>query len=131
LPLRYPGHPDADQVRTKLATAVQSARAGLSAVRTAAVAGQAERDGRVFVPYLSTVLDDGLSTVAGAQQRLLGEAPPDDATRVVRDQLVPLLAEAAQRIGDLSGAGDAELPRLVDELRLVGDRLADFVARYW
>jgi hypothetical protein len=111
-------------------TAVQSAQAGLSAVRTAALAGQAQRDQRLFPPYLSTVLDDGLSAVAGAQQELLGQPPPDDATRAVRDQLVPLLADAARQIGDLSGASDDEVPALVDRLRRLGDRLDDFVARY-
>jgi hypothetical protein len=125
------GPADAHEYRR---TAVQAAQAGLNAVRTAALAGVADRDGKVIDPYLSVVLDTSAGAVASAQDELSAQSPPDDATRALRDELVPLLVEAGQRIGDLelatSSGGDAEIDAVVAELRQVGDQLDDFVERH-
>ena len=62
------------------------------------------------------------------------QAPPDAATRALRDELTPLLVEAARRIGDLdlaaSAGDDAGIDAVVAGLRQVGDQLADFVERH-
>jgi len=115
-------------------TAVEAAQASLAAVRTVALAGAANEDGKLLDPYLSALIDDEAGSVAGAQQRLAALPPPDPATRALRDELTPLLVEAARQIGDLDGAtsaGDREaVDAHVDGLRRVGDRLDDLVGRY-
>src|SRR2546421_7023819 len=70
-------------------TAVQAAQARLNAVRTAALAGGAHRDGKLVDPYLSVVIDESAGAVASAQDELGAEPPPDGATRALRDQLTP------------------------------------------
>jgi hypothetical protein len=125
------GPADAHEYRR---TSVQAAQAGLDAARTAALAGTADRDGKLVDPYLSVVLDDSAGVVASAQDKLAAQAPPDPATRALRDELLPLLVEAARQIGDLdlaTSSGDrAGIDGHVDGLRRVGDRLDDFVERY-
>jgi hypothetical protein len=125
------GPADAHEYRR---TAVQAAQAGLNAVRTATLAGTAGRDGKVIDPYLSVVIDDSTGAVASAHNQLAAQSPPDPATRVLRDELTPLLDEAVRQIGDLHlamSAGDrAGTDAHLDGLRRVGDRLDDFVGRY-
>jgi hypothetical protein len=125
------GPPDAHEYRR---TAVAAAQAGLGAVRTVALAGDAQEHGRLWDPYLATVLDDQIGSVASAQEQVSASVPPDDATRRVRDQLLPLLADAGREIGDLSAALDrqdrAAVRTHLDRLRALGDRLDDFVERY-
>jgi hypothetical protein len=125
------GPADAHEYRR---TAVQAAQAGLNAVRTAALAGVADRDGKLVDPYLSVVLDDRAGAVASAQDELAAQAPPDAATRTLRDELTPLLVEAARRIGDLDlvalSGDDAGIDAVVAGLRQVGDQLDGFVERH-
>jgi hypothetical protein len=115
-------------------TAVTSAQAALSAVRTVALAGSAHNGDRLFDPYFATVIDDEAGAVASALQQVSAETPPDAGTRRARDQLVPLLVQAGQEITDLDRAasrGDrAAVAAHVDRLHEVGDRLDDFVERY-
>jgi hypothetical protein len=115
-------------------TAVQAAQAGLTAARTVALAGDAQLRDRLFDPYFATVVEDESGAVAGAQQQLAGQVPPDEGTRRMRDQLTPLLVAATQQIGDLdlalsSGDRDAATRNLA-ALRHTGDQLDDFVERY-
>ena len=125
------GPPDSHEYRR---TAVQVAQAGLNAVRTAGLTGTADRDGKLVDPYESVVLDDAAGSVASAQRQLAAQAPPDQPTRRMRDQLAPLLSEAASRLGDLTLAlstGDrATTQTQLDALSHLGDRLDDFVTRY-
>jgi hypothetical protein len=111
-------------------TAVQSAQAALNAVRTGALAA----DAQLLDPYASTLLGDQLGAVAAAQEQLLAEPPPDSGTRNVRDQLLPLLNGSAVQLGDLAYAmstGDLAAVRAHQEqLRRLGDQLDDFVERY-
>jgi len=122
--------PDAHDYRRD---AVSAAQAALTAVRSVALAGQAQEAGRLFDPYLSTVIDDEAGAVASAQQQVLGQPPPD-GTRTVRDQLLPLLVQAGREIADLDAAlshGDhAGVRQHLDTLHDLGDRLDDFVERY-
>jgi hypothetical protein len=112
-------------------TAVESAQAALSAARTAAVAGRAAVDGRLLDPYLSTVLDNAIGSIASAQQQLAAADPPGAAGRRLRDELVPLLVTAGDRTGDLSRARSAGArTAAVEGLLQTGDRLADFVDRH-
>jgi len=123
--------PDAHEYRRG---AVNAAQAALSAVRTVALAGRAQEDGRLLAPYLSTVIDDEAGAVASAQQQVLGQPPPDDGTRAARDQLLPLLVQAGREIADLDAAlsrGDhAGVRRHLAALDDLGDRLDDFAERY-
>ena len=125
------GPADAHEYRR---TAVQTAQAGLNAVRTAALAGVADRDGKLVDPYLSVVIGDSAGAVASAQDELAAQFPPDAATRALRDELTPLLVEAARRIGNLdlatSAGDDAGTDAVVAGLRQVGDQLDDFVQRH-
>ncbi|TML22645.1 MAG: hypothetical protein E6G35_15240 [Actinobacteria bacterium] len=122
--------PDAHDYRRD---AVSAAQAALAAVRSVALAGQAQQDGKLFDPYLSTVIDDEAGAVASAQQQVLGQPPPD-GTRTVRDQLLPLLVQAGREIADLDAAlshGDhAGVGQHLNALHDLGDRLDDFVERY-
>jgi hypothetical protein len=115
-------------------TAVQAAQAGLNAVRTAALTGVSDRDGKLIDPYLSVLLDESAGAVASAQNDLAAQPPPDGATRALRDELAPLLVEAAGAVGDLdlatSAGDDAGIDAVVARLRQLGDRFSDFVDRY-
>jgi hypothetical protein len=125
------GPADAHEYRR---TAVQAAQAGLNAVRTAALAGVADRDGKLIDPYLSVLLDQSAGAVASAQNQLGAQSPPDGATRAMRDQLAPLLLDAAGAVGDLdlatTASDDAGIDAVVARLRQLGDRFDDFVDRY-
>jgi len=125
------GPPDPHDYRR---TAVQSAQAALAAVRTVALAVPADGAGKLFPPYASTVVDEQAGAVASAQQELLAEPPPDTDTRTIRDQLDPLLVEAARQIADVDAARSAgdrtAVTAHLDALRAVGDRLDAFVEWY-
>ena len=125
------GPADAHEYRR---TAVQAAQAGLNAVRTAALTAVADRNGKLVDPYVSVVLDDAEGAVASAQSQLAAQPPPDSATRGLRDELSPLLTDAARQLGDLDlllSSGDRDAVQgAVDALRRLGDRLDDFVARF-
>lgn len=125
------GPPDSHDYRR---TAVQAAQAGLTAVRSAAIAGTAQRAGKLLDPYQSVVFDDAARTVAGAQDQLAAQAPRDPDTRRIRDQLAPLLADAARAVGDLdlalSSGDQAGAQARITALNGLGDRLDDFVVRY-
>jgi hypothetical protein len=68
------------------------------------------------------------------QSNLAGKSPPDDATRAIRDELAPLLADAVRDIGDVVLAADASddtaLVKAVDALARLGDQLSGFLARH-
>jgi hypothetical protein len=117
------GPPSAHEYRR---TAVEAAQSALSAVRTVVLAGDAHD--RLLPPTHDVVVEDAAGSVASAQQRLTAQAPPDDGTRQVRDQLLPLLVQASREIADASDAADPK-PHL-DRLRDLGDKLDAFVERY-
>jgi hypothetical protein len=121
--------PDGPEYRK---TAVEQAQAALGAVRTVAVAGAAARDGRLVPPYLATVVDDAAGSVASAQRQLDAQPPPDAGTSAMRDQLAPLLLDAARQIAGLDHAlsGEGDVAASLAGLGRLGDRLDDFVERY-
>jgi hypothetical protein len=125
------GPPGAHEYRR---SAVEAAQGALTAVRSVALAGDAQERGRVFDPYFSTLIDDEAGAVASAQQQLTAQSPPDDGTRILRDQLLALLVAAAREIGDLASAasaGDrAGVHAHADRLRDLGDKLEDLVEQY-
>ncbi len=125
------GPPDSHAYRR---TAVQAAQAALSAVRSAALTGATDRDGKLIDPFTSVVLDDAAGALASAQSQLAAQTPPDGATRTMRDQLVPLLTDAARQLGDvdlaLSSRDQAGVQQHIGALNGLGDKLDDFVSRY-
>lgn len=125
------GPPDSHEYRR---TAVQAAQAGLNAVRTIALTAPAQAGGKLIDPYQSVVFDDAAGAVATAQSQLAAQAPPDPATRRMRDQLAPLLTGAARELGDLDlalAAGDqAGAQGHIGALKGLGDQLDGFVSRY-
>jgi hypothetical protein len=112
-------------------TAVQSAQSAYNAVATVAVTGAAELDGRVFEPYLSSVLGDARKALAGAATQFAELAPPDDLTTAMRDQLGPLLLTANSTVGDVERAAadqdDQALRQALRSLDPVADQLSSFI----
>jgi hypothetical protein len=114
--------------------AVQAAQSAYNAVGTVRLTGEAELDGRLFPPYVTTMLDDARQALAGAAKEFTAEAPPDDATTRMRDQLAPLLTAANARIGDAQSAtednDDQALREALDELAQLAEQLSDFLEAY-
>jgi hypothetical protein len=111
--------------------AVQSAQSAYNSVATVAVTGAAKLDGRVFAPYLSTVLDDARKALAGAAKQFAKQAPPTVATVAMRDQLGPLLLTASSTVGDVERAAadrdDRALRQALRSLDAVGRDLSKFI----
>jgi hypothetical protein len=112
----------------------QAASGALSGVRTVVLAGRAKLGGKVLDPYLSVLFDNATEMARTTQSNLAGKSPPDDATRAIRDELAPLLADAVRDIGDVVLAADASddtaLVKAVDALARLGDQLSGFLARH-
>jgi len=108
----------------------KTAQGGLTAVRTAHLAGQAQLDGRMFDTTLSPILDNAVEGVATAQQELAGTPAPGAPELAIRDQLSRLLDDAARTVGTLVAAvdrnDDAAARSAVAALGTLGDRLDDF-----
>src|SRR5438034_5591270 len=112
-------------------TVAKTAQGGLSAVRTAELAGQAQLDGKMFETTLSPILDNAVEGVATAQQELAGTPAPGAPELAVRDQLSRLLDAAARTVGALVAAfdrdDDAAARAAVAALGPLGDGLDDFL----
>jgi hypothetical protein len=111
--------------------AVQSAQSAYNSVATVSVTGAAKLDGRVFAPYLSTVLDNARKALAGAAKQFTDQAPPDAATAAIRDQLGPLLLAANSTVGDVERAAadrdDQAMRQALRSLDPVSDDLSKFI----
>jgi hypothetical protein len=111
--------------------AVQSAQSAYNSVATVAVTGAAKLDGRVFAPYLSTVLDDARKALAGAAKQFADQAPPTVATAAMRDQLGPLLLTASSTVGEVQRAAadrdDRALRQALRSLDPVARELSKFI----
>jgi hypothetical protein len=109
----------------------KTAQGGLSAVRTARLAGQAQLDGQMFETTLSPILDNAVEGVATAQEELAGTPAPGPPEVGIRDQLSRLLDAAARTVGALVAAfdrnDDAAARSAVAALGPLGDRLDDFL----
>lgn len=114
--------------------AVQAAESAYNAVATVRLTGEAELDGRLFPPYATTMLDDARQALAGAAKQFTAEAPPDDTTTQMRDQLGPLLVAANAALGEVESAlqdnDDRELREAIDALDQLGGQLSDFLEAY-
>jgi len=112
-------------------TMVQVAGSAHDAVRVGwLVAGQELAD-QAFATFIDTSYDDVLRTLAGAQHQFAGEAPPDERSRALRDELAPLLQRAGVAATDAAAApDDAALRRARDELGTLADRLDDFLTAH-
>jgi hypothetical protein len=111
--------------------AQKAADGSLSAVRTVVLAGRADLAGRLLDPYLTATLDDATDAARTSQSNLAGQTPPDTASRMLRDQVAPMLAAAVSGIGDVSiAAADGDDPALsaaLDRLDVLGDELDAFL----
>ena len=107
---------------------VQVAEAAKDAARTGWLTGRQQLAGQVVAPFAATAFDDATDGIAGASKQFAEAAPPDEDGRRRRDELGPLVAEVARRLGDAAQASDAaSLRAAVDGLGLVADRLEAFV----
>ncbi|MGI5499851.1 hypothetical protein [Lentzea sp. CA-135723] len=87
----------AGQYRSAVESSVQDA---LSSVGTAALVRRTSQDGGTLSPYESTALDDARESVTTALSQVLDSEAPDEDSRRLRAEVVPLLEESAQLIGD-------------------------------
>jgi len=109
-------------------TAVQVAESAHDGVRTGWLIGREQLADRVFGTFVTSTFDDAEKAVAGASKQFASEAPPDEASTRLRDQLNPLLRDAARLLGDASEAADDNaLRQAVDELGKLADQLDAFV----
>jgi hypothetical protein len=122
------GPPTPHEYRTD---AQKAASGSLSAVRTTVLAGRAELAGNLVGLYLTATLDDAADGARTTQSNLAGQSPPDGASRSLRDQVAPMLAQAVAGIGDVSVAvdsgDDAALSAALDRLSALGDKLDAFL----
>jgi hypothetical protein len=123
--------PDYHKYRT---TANQAAEAAHDAVRTTALTVGALLEHRVTGPYASVVVDDAVTSVAGATQQLAQLPPPDAATAAMRTELAPMLADAVRELGDVSHALEDGAPEKIRgsaaNLQSLGDRLDRYLEEH-
>jgi hypothetical protein len=114
--------------------AVQAAQSAYDAVGTARLTGEAEMEGRLFPPYVTTMLDDARKALAGAAKQFTAKAPPDETTTTMRDRLAPLLSAANALLGEAQSAteddDDQALRKALDSLEPLGEQLSDFIEAY-
>jgi hypothetical protein len=114
--------------------AVQAAESAYNAVATVRLTGEAELDGRLYPPYVATMLDDARKALAGAAKQFTAESPPDQTTTRMRDRLGPLLVTASAALGEAESAvqdsDDQALRAAIDALDQVGEQLSDFLEAY-
>ncbi|GGU77140.1 hypothetical protein [Lentzea flava] len=112
------------QFRSTVESSVQDA---VSSVGTARTTGQTALRGNTFGAYESTVLDDTRKSVATAITDVVESEVPDQDSRRLRDEVLPLLQESARLIGDLGTGLDSDDRGLAssatDGLAEVGERL--------
>jgi hypothetical protein len=122
--------PDADSYRQTAARAAQDA---LSAVTSVAETGRAVLEDRTFGTYDAVVLRDAREAVATSLDELTTEEVPEDA-RGIRDEVLPILTEAARAVADAGtaydGDDDTAIRAGVDRLTTVGRLLREVVQRY-
>lgn len=114
-------------------TAGEVARTGYDTVATTDRVVRAWLDGRLYHPYLVTMVDTERRQLAGAMKRLADNTPPDAAAVSVQSQLSPLLSSADVALGTVQQAVDADdtpaltaaaarLPPLADQLSALAER---------
>jgi hypothetical protein len=109
-------------------TARQVAEAVHDAARGAWLTGRLELRGRIIPPYRTAAFNDASKTIAGASKQFAEMAPPDDASRRLRDTLSPLVREVQVRVADAAEApDDAQLQAAVDALGSLSDRLENVI----
>jgi hypothetical protein len=115
-------------------TAVQAAEAAHDALRTADLTVDAYLAHKAFGTYVGTVLDDCVSSTSSALGQLTEVPPPDARTAALRDELAPLLDDAAHRLGDVHRAAEADDPAQLRAAKApltpLAERIADFLDRH-
>jgi hypothetical protein len=109
---------------------VQVAETAHDAARTGWLAGRQELAGQVVAPFAATAFDDATRAAAGASKQFAEEAPPDEESRRLRDELGPLVLGVVVRLADAAqAADDAGLRSAVDDLGSLAERLQEYVER--
>jgi hypothetical protein len=109
-------------------TVVQVAESAHDGVRTGWLIGREQLADRVFGTFVTVAFDDATKAVSGASKEFAAEAPPDEASTRLRDELSPLLESAVRLLADASEAADDNALRTaVDELGKLADQLDAFV----
>jgi phage gp29-like protein len=98
------------------------------AARTGWLVGNEVLSGKAFPTFASTAFDDATKALAGASDQFASEAPPNAASRQLRDQLSPLLTTEVTVLADASAAtDDATLRTAVQRLDQLANKLDDFI----
>src|SRR5438105_296930 len=87
-------------------SAVQTAQSAYDATRSGWLAGREALAGRAFSTFTTAAFDDASKALAGAVGQFAAEAPPDDRSRQLRDELSRLLAADVTLLQDASSASD-------------------------
>ncbi|MEV0718736.1 hypothetical protein [Asanoa sp. NPDC050611] len=85
---------------------VRAAQSAYGAVGTARLTGDALAAGKVTRAYAEAGFADAREALSAAAAGFAGEGPPDDRARKLRDQLAPLLRDAAAALDRLEAARD-------------------------
>jgi hypothetical protein len=114
--------------------AAATADSVLSQARTAILTAQiVERDG-LFGPLVSIELSEAEAGARSAADAFASIQPPDSASDRLRAELLPLVAEAADRIASMRIAARRSdlhaLAELADPLVTLADRLERFLDRH-
>jgi len=114
--------------------AVGSAQSAYTGLVSGQQASRALAASRIPPPMATAMLGDSRSAIAGAQKRLARDAPPDERTTAMRDELAPLLLQADAAISGLEDAvahgGAVELRARADAADPVADHLRRFVEEH-
>jgi hypothetical protein len=98
--------------------ALDTARSALSEARTAILAAELARTDRLFGPTISIQLQEAEIGATSTRDTFASIQPPDDASDVLRAQLLPMLDEAEELVSQMRIAarrGDTD-----DVVRLAG-----------
>jgi len=99
---------DADGYRRTITQVVATTH---DAASTAALTGHQQLAGQVFAAFATSAYDDAGKALAGAQKKLAGQPPPDDASARLRDRVAALMQATVQAFGDAATARSDEALR--------------------
>ena len=126
--VRVSAPPDRSDYRR---TAVQAAGSAHDAAGTGALVARTQLDGHAFGTFIATAYDDAARTLSGAAKQIAEQAPPDDASARLRDEVLPLVQEAVRALGDASRAStEGALRAALAALDDVAGKLGDIVDQY-
>jgi hypothetical protein len=112
-------------------TVLQVAGAAHDAAETGRLTGEQLLAHKATALYADTAFDDATKALAGAQKQFASQAPPDGASRRLRDEISPLLAQEVTALGDTTQAtDDASLQTGVRTLDGLAQQLDAFITAH-